>query len=99
MILFLTVTLLRHFLADLNIQQYDSTFFIQRMESTDVMNESKNKPPKIVAQYVLGDVIGEGSYGKVREAFDSETLQRVAMKIMKKKRLKKIPNGEQNVKR
>ena len=48
---------------------------------------------------VVGDKIGEGSYSKVKEAIDVITLERRAIKIMKKQRLKKIPNGEQNVKK
>ena len=47
----------------------------------------------------MGDTLGEGSYGKVKECLDSETLCRKAVKILKKKKLRKIPNGEQNVKR
>ena len=65
----------------------------------------------------MGDVLGEGSYAKVKEAIDSETLVgynilsleesligfvvqiRRAVKIMKKRKLRKIPNGEANVER
>ncbi len=50
-------------------------------------------------KYVMGDVLGEGSYGKVKECLDSENLCRRAVKIMKKKKLRKIPYGEANVKR
>jgi serine/threonine-protein kinase 11 len=69
------------------------------MKSTAPIFSSQTRPPKFVAQYLFGEQVGEGSYGKVKEAFDSETLQRVAIKIMKRARLKKIPNGEENVKR
>ncbi|KAI0225219.1 Serine/threonine-protein kinase STK11 [Lamellibrachia satsuma] len=47
----------------------------------------------------MGDILGEGSYGKVKECLDSHTLCRRAVKILKKKKLRKIPNGEANVKR
>ena len=47
----------------------------------------------------MGDVLGEGAYAKVKEAVDSETLVRRAVKIMKKRKLRKIPNGEANVER
>ena len=66
----------------------------------------------------MGDVLGEGSYAKVKEAIDSEALVsqelgrslravksdisvqvRRAVKIMKKRKLRKIPNGEANVER
>ena len=50
-------------------------------------------------RYVMGDVLGEGSYAKVKEAIDSETLVRRAVKIMKKRKLRKIPHGEANVER
>ena len=35
----------------------------------------------------------------MKEAIDSETLMRRAVKIMKKRKLRKIPNGEANVER
>jgi serine/threonine-protein kinase 11 len=47
----------------------------------------------------MGEVLGEGSYGKVKEGIHSENLTRVAIKILKKRKLKKIANGEANVKR
>lgn len=47
----------------------------------------------------MGDKLGEGSYGKVKECLDSDTLQRRAVKIMKRKTLRRIPNGDQNVQR
>ena len=57
------------------------------------------KPLLTCYRYVMGDVLGEGSYAKVKEAIDSETLVRRAVKIMKKRKLRKIPNGEANVER
>eukprot|EP01110_Echinostelium_bisporum_P001313 TRINITY_DN13137_c0_g1_i1.p2 TRINITY_DN13137_c0_g1~~TRINITY_DN13137_c0_g1_i1.p2 ORF type:complete len:63 (+),score=2.97 TRINITY_DN13137_c0_g1_i1:511-699(+) len=50
-------------------------------------------------QYILGEVLGEGSYAKVREAIDSTSNRRVAIKILKKRHLKKIPGGDASVKR
>ena len=35
----------------------------------------------------------------MKEALDTETVRRAAVKIMKKKKLKKIPSGEENMKR
>jgi len=43
--------------------------------------------------------VGEGSYGKVKEILDTQTLCRKAVKILKKRKLRRIPNGEQNVER
>ena len=54
---------------------------------------------QVLGKYVMGDVLGEGSYAKVKEVIDSETLCRRAVKIMKRRKLKKIPKGEENVER
>eukprot|EP00088_Acartia_fossae_P022931 TRINITY_DN2401_c0_g1_i1.p1 TRINITY_DN2401_c0_g1~~TRINITY_DN2401_c0_g1_i1.p1 ORF type:complete len:640 (-),score=154.70 TRINITY_DN2401_c0_g1_i1:398-2317(-) len=72
---------------------------IRRVDSKDVVYENKKKTTKIIGHYVMGDVLGEGSYAKVKEAIDQNTLCRRAVKIMKKRKLRKIPNGEQNVQR
>lgn len=66
---------------------------------SDLLIYQKDSRPKFVGRYLIGDLIGEGSYSKVKEVIDSETLERRAVKIMKKQRLKKIPNGEENVRR
>eukprot|EP00761_Pharyngomonas_kirbyi_P014097 gb/GECH01014127.1/.p1 GENE.gb/GECH01014127.1/~~gb/GECH01014127.1/.p1 ORF type:complete len:517 (+),score=118.59 gb/GECH01014127.1/:1-1551(+) len=55
------------------------------------------KGPKMVNQYMLGEQLGEGAYGKVREAIDSKTLRRVAVKIIKMKKLHKIRHGEESI--
>jgi len=65
----------------------------------DILIYEKDPRPKFVGRYLIGDLIGEGSYSKVKEVIDSESLERRAVKIMKKQRLKKIPNGEENVRR
>ncbi|RWS09372.1 serine/threonine-protein kinase STK11-like protein [Dinothrombium tinctorium] len=70
-----------------------------RVNSFEILYEKKKKKAKFIGKYVMGDVLGEGSYSKVKEVLDSETLQRRAVKIMQKKRWRKIPNGEQNVQR
>jgi len=72
---------------------------IRRVDSKDIVYENKKKQTKIIGNYVMGDVLGEGSYAKVKEAIDQDTLCRHAVKIMKKRKLRKIPNGEQNVQR
>lgn len=78
--------------------QFASMNFIQ-MGSQELLYEKKVKTPKVIANYVLGETLGEGSYGKVKEGFCINNLKRVAVKIMKQSKLKKIPGGEQNVKR
>lgn len=70
-----------------------------RVNSSEILYQKKRRKVKFVSHYLLGDVMGEGSYSKVKEVLDTITLERRAAKIMKKKRLKKIPNGEQNVQR
>lgn len=71
-----------------------------RVSSVDILYEQKVKGPKFVkSKYLMGSSLGEGSYSKVKEVLDMETLQRRAVKIMKSRRLRKIPNGEQNVQR
>ncbi|CAG0888739.1 unnamed protein product [Darwinula stevensoni] len=74
--------------------------FFQRVDSADIIYEQKKKRCKIIAgRYAMGDLLGEGSYGKVKECLDCETLCRRAVKILKKKKIRRIPNGEQNVQR
>eukprot|EP01088_Endostelium_zonatum_P016704 TRINITY_DN4621_c0_g1_i1.p1 TRINITY_DN4621_c0_g1~~TRINITY_DN4621_c0_g1_i1.p1 ORF type:complete len:351 (-),score=37.54 TRINITY_DN4621_c0_g1_i1:267-1319(-) len=53
----------------------------------------RQKSPKTVRQYLLGDVLGKGSYGKVREALDTNSLQITAIKIINKTQLRKLPGG------
>lgn len=66
---------------------------------TDLFDYEKDSRPKYIGRYLMGELIGEGSYSKVKETIDSETLERRAIKIMERKRLRKIPNGEDNVRR
>lgn len=82
---------------DLNLDHTNLCF--HRVDSADIIYRSKKKKCKMVGKYVMGDVLGEGSYGKVKEMLDSETLCRRAVKILKKRKLRRIPNGEQNVQR
>ncbi|KAJ8270074.1 hypothetical protein GJAV_G00110040 [Gymnothorax javanicus] len=73
--------------------------FIHRIDSTEVIYQPRCKRAKLIGKYLMGDLLGEGSYGKVKEVLDSETLCRRAVKILKKKKLRRIPNGEANVKK
>jgi len=70
-----------------------------RVPSDQIVYRTRRKRAKLVGKYLMGDMLGEGSYGKVKECLDTETLHRRAVKILKKKKLRKIPNGEANVKR
>nr|WJQ78207.1 serine/threonine-protein kinase [Macrobrachium nipponense] len=77
----------------------DDPLVIQRIDSNEIIYCPPKRKYKLIGKYVLGDKLGEGSYGKVKECLDKDTLQRRAVKIMKKKTLRRIPNGDQNVRR
>lgn len=82
-------------------QHYSSGNLLQplayhRVDSSDILYQPKALKVKFVGQYLLGDVVGEGSYAKVKEVLDTETLERRAAKIMSKKKLRKVPNGEKS---
>lgn len=73
--------------------------FFHRVDSNQILYKTKKRKLKMVGKYVMGDLLGEGSYGKVKEMLDSENLCRRAVKILKRRKLRRIPNGEQNVER
>lgn len=72
-----------------------------KYDSTDIIYAQPQRPKaKIIgSKYLKGDLLGEGSYSKVKEMLDVNTLCRRAVKIMKQRRLRRIPNGEANVQR
>ncbi|KAK0062807.1 serine/threonine-protein kinase STK11 [Biomphalaria pfeifferi] len=72
---------------------------IHRFESDQVVYQPHRHKVKLIGKYLMGEILGEGSYGKVKEVLDTETLCRRAVKILKRRKLRKIPNGEQNVQR
>lgn len=84
---------------DLSLSIDPTQIVFNRVDSADIIYQAKRKKCKLVGKYVMGDVLGEGSYGKVKEVLDSETLSRRAVKILTKRKLRRIPNGEQNVRR
>lgn len=55
--------------------------FFNRVDSAEIIYQAKKKACKMVGKYVMGDVLGEGSYGKVKEVLDSENLTRRAVKV------------------
>ena len=68
---------------------------IQRVSSEDELNlYVKRKRAKFIGPYLFGDVIGQGSYAKVKECLDRRNLCRRAVKIMQRRRLRKTPHGE-----
>lgn len=83
--------------ADWSANEAMPSGLLNSLGPNEVVYRAQKKPCKMVGKYVMGDLLGEGSYGKVKEVLDSETLVRRAAKILKKKKLKRIPNGEKNV--
>ena len=79
--------------------QGDPDIFFHRVDSDQIIYQPRRKRAKLIGKYLMGDALGEGSYGKVKEMLDSENLRRCAVKIMKRRKLRRIPNGEQNVQR
>jgi len=65
--------------------------FTWKIKDTEITYRTKT--PKTINQYLLGEVLGKGSYGKVREALDTTNFERVAIKIVKKQMLRKLPGG------
>lgn len=66
---------------DLSISLDPSNMFFNRVNSVEIIYQEKKKSCKMIGKYVMGDVLGEGSYGKVKEVLDSETLSRRAVKV------------------
>ena len=57
-------------------------------ERSSIIKADK-KAGKLVGPYLVGELIGEGTQGKVKEAVHSETLRRVAIKIINLRQLRK----------
>ncbi|RNA04519.1 serine threonine- kinase STK11 isoform X1 [Brachionus plicatilis] len=74
----------------------DETFF----KRVDSMEFVKQKPAKVIDKYLMGELLGDGSYGKVKECLDVESLARRAVKIINLKMVaRKIPKGVENVRK
>jgi serine/threonine-protein kinase 11 len=56
-----------------------------------------NKRTKQVGDYLLGYTLGSGSFSKVREAINTKNNRMHAVKVLKKRNLKRIPLGEESV--
>ena len=54
---------------------YETKKKATKVEMTCLYHSSLQLPMfQFIGKYVMGDVLGEGSYAKVKEAIDSETL-------------------------
>ena len=87
------------------------------VQATTIVYQKK-QGYKMIRQYMMGELLGEGQQGKVcsvlvvslssghsfpkhalvqvKEAIDSNTLRRVAIKIVNLRQLRKVRNGESN---
>lgn len=78
-------------LSDDEIAQMDfqaiSNFAFNKIDSQEILYKKKEKI-KMIGKFVMGDKLGEGSYGKVKEVLDSESLCRRAVKVNEKNREK-----------
>ena len=77
----------------------DFQFAIRTIPSDEIICAPVRRQAKVIDHYLMGETLGEGSYGKVKECLDIHNLNRRAIKIMKKRKLRRIPHGEDNVKR
>eukprot|EP00009_Paramoeba_aestuarina_P002470 CAMPEP_0201509868 /NCGR_PEP_ID=MMETSP0161_2-20130828/2798_1 /ASSEMBLY_ACC=CAM_ASM_000251 /TAXON_ID=180227 /ORGANISM="Neoparamoeba aestuarina, Strain SoJaBio B1-5/56/2" /LENGTH=389 /DNA_ID=CAMNT_0047904957 /DNA_START=67 /DNA_END=1236 /DNA_ORIENTATION=- len=75
---------------DVNCDEDLSGVFNQISESEIVYRERR---PKRLRDYYLGLALGEGSFGKVKEAVHVKTRKRFAVKIIKERALLKTPGG------
>ena len=50
---------------------------------------------KRVGKYELGRTLGEGSFGKVKHAIDTETNEEVAIKVLDKEKIQQQNMGQQ----
>ena len=74
-----------------------SDTFFKRVDSVDMQ---KPRCAKIVKNYLIGEILGDGSYGKVKECLDLNSLCRRAVKIINFKTVaRKIPHGVENVRK
>lgn len=66
---------------DLSLTNDTGNLFFNRVDSAEIIYQAKKKACKMVGKYVMGELLGEGSYGKVKEVLDSEDLSRRAVKV------------------
>lgn len=80
-------------LSDDEIAQMDfqtlSNFQFNKIPSEEIIYQKKEKI-KMIGKYVMGDKLGEGSYGKVKEVLDTESLCRRAVKVIRRALREKI---------
>jgi hypothetical protein len=68
-------------IAQIDLQTMSNFNFNNRIASEEIIYQRKKNDIKMIGKYVMGDKLGEGSYGKVKEVLDTETLCRRAVKV------------------
>jgi hypothetical protein len=85
---------------DYKFEDQDPAMVDSFFKRVDSLNLIKPKKAKIVRNYLIGELLGDGSYGKVKECLDLNDLSRRAVKIINLKLVsRKIPHGVENVRK
>ena len=54
--------------SDFNVASFfpddDSNLFFHRVDSDQIIYQPRRKTAKMFGKYIMGDILGEGSYGK-----------------------------------
>jgi len=72
---------------------------IHKLAEDEIQYHEPVKTPKILGDYLLGEMLGKGAFGKVKEATNVNTLRRMAVKIMHNKKLRRQQNGQANARK
>jgi hypothetical protein len=67
-------------IEEMDFQTISNSLQFNRVSSEEIVYKKKNAV-KMIGKYCMGDKLGEGSYGKVKEVLDSESLCRRAVKV------------------
>jgi serine/threonine protein kinase len=82
-----------------SLSREDTPSFIKKLDSSEIKYQNKSDKPKVLRQYILGRSLGSGSYGKVREGIDPQSMQRIAVKIIDRKKILKMTGGDYVIQR
>lgn len=80
-----------------NFNEHSLPSLFQRLNNSEI--KYRDERSKILKNYIVGKIIGEGSYGKVKEGIDSITKKRVAIKVFNRQNLRKVTGGEASIQR
>uniref|UniRef100_A0A1I8H470 non-specific serine/threonine protein kinase n=1 Tax=Macrostomum lignano TaxID=282301 RepID=A0A1I8H470_9PLAT len=71
---------------------------ITKLDAPPIVYATK-VPKLLLNRYLVGGLLGEGSYGKVKLCVDIDDQRRLAVKIITLRLVKKLPRGVENVDR